>query len=114
MAELTMARLIAADPAGTALLLAGPGALELCPVSLDLRATPPVRTATAFETRFECLVDGRPAGRGRVVVRGERPGLTRATLDLSYDPALLTAPHEVAETFLRNLATAAEDRSSAA
>ena len=114
MTELTVARTIAADPASTALLLAGPGARELCPLPLDLRATPPVRTATAFETRFECRSGSRAVGRGRVELRGEYPGRTRATLTMTYDPCDVGEPHDVAEGFLRNLATAAEARSSAA
>lgn len=113
MERLTLVRVIAADPASTALLLAGPGALELCPTPLALKATPPVRTATAFETRFECRAGGRFAGRGRVEVRGEHPGHTRATLEMSYDPEA-GSPVAAAEAFLANLALAAEHRSTAA
>ncbi len=94
--EVRVARTIAADPTSTALLLAGPTAIELWP---DLRRTgeqggrvlvetglssgevstgrvkalPPRRTATAFVTRFESTGDAMP--------------LTRGTLTLSYAPS---------------------------
>ena len=93
---LRVSRRIAADPTSTALLLAGPTALELWPgvrrvseegdrvlVETDLapgeptsaavRALPPRRTATAYVTSFEW------SGTGLAPTRG--------TLTLAYAPA---------------------------
>jgi hypothetical protein len=90
-----VARRIAADPTSTALLLAGPTALELWPglrrvaevsgrvvVETDIRdaaraasvrALPPQRTPTSYLTRFEWAGPGLPA--------------TAGELTLSYAPA---------------------------
>jgi hypothetical protein len=83
-------RLIAADPTSTALLLAGPTALELWPglrrvaevsgrvvVEADIRDTaraasvralPPQRTPTSYLTRFEWAGPGLPATNGELVL----------------------------------------------
>lgn len=83
-------RTIAADPTSTALLLAGPAALELWPgvrrlgevggralveAHLDqslaaaaVKALPPRRTPTAFVTRFQWTGPGLPATDGELVL----------------------------------------------
>jgi hypothetical protein len=103
-------RRIAADPTSTALLLAGPGALELWPgvrrvgeaggralVEADLdpaaaalpqtaasvRALPPRRTPTSFVTRFEWAGPGLPVTAGELTlayVPGDGVPSTDATL----------------------------------
>jgi hypothetical protein len=86
----SVSRLIAADPTSTALLLAGPTALELWPglrrvaevsgrvvVEADIRDTaraasvralPPQRTPTSYLTRFEWAGPGLPATTGELVL----------------------------------------------
>ena len=86
-----VSRRIAADPTSTALLLAGPTALELWPglrrvaevsgrvvVETDIqdaaraasvRALPPQRTPTAYLTRFEWAGPGLPATNGELTLR---------------------------------------------
>jgi hypothetical protein len=128
-------RRIAADPTSTALLLAGPTAMELwpgvrrvgdaggrvlveaelpsvaSPTSAAVRALPPRRTPTSFVTRFEWAGPGLP--------------LTAGELTLAYAPGADGTPstfaaleacalQSMAEAFLDNLALAAEQRSSAA
>lgn len=100
-------RRIQADPTSTALLLAGPGALELWPgvrrvgevggralveAALDpatpqtaatVRALPPRRTPTAFVTRFEWAGPGLPITTGELTlayVPGESAPSTAASL----------------------------------
>ena len=85
-----VARRIAADPTSTALLLAGPTALELWPglrrvaevsgrvvVEADIRhaaraasvrALPPQRTPTSYLTRFEWAGPGLPATSGELTL----------------------------------------------
>jgi hypothetical protein len=85
-----VSRRIAADPTSTALLLAGPTALELWPglrrvaevsgrvvVEADIhdtaraasvRALPPQRTPTSYLTRFEWAGPGLPATTGELVL----------------------------------------------
>lgn len=102
-----VSRRIHADPTSTALLLAGPGALELWPgvrrvgeaggralveAALDpsapqtaatVRALPPRRTPTAFVTRFEWAGPGLPVTAGELTlayVPGEGAPSTAATL----------------------------------
>ncbi|HUR51068.1 MAG TPA: hypothetical protein VMZ11_02980 [Mycobacteriales bacterium] len=99
-------RQIAADPTSTALLLAGPTALELWPglrrvaevsgrvvVEADIadaaraasvRALPPQRTPTAYLTRFEWAGPGLPATTGELTL-GYAPdidGETATTAEL--------------------------------
>ena len=86
----SICRRIAADPTSTALLLAGPTALELWPglrrvaevsgrvvVEADIRdaaraasvrALPPQRTPTSYLTRFEWAGPGLPATTGELVL----------------------------------------------
>jgi hypothetical protein len=105
------ARRINADPTSTALLLAGPAALELWPgvrrvgesagravvateltgwpTSATVRALPPQRTPTAFVTRFEWVGAGLPVTTGELTL-GYAPGVdgtpsTSAQLTLHSD-----------------------------
>lgn len=87
MTTVTATRTIPADPASTALLLAGPSALEfwpgitrvdglVSPVSAEavlagssnrrlvVRADPPQRTPTAYVTAFRVEADGLPSASG--------------------------------------------------
>jgi hypothetical protein len=100
-------RRIQADPTSTALLLAGPGALELWPgvrrvgeaggralveaelapaspqTAATVRALPPRRTPTAFVSRFEWAGPGLPVTTGELTlsyVPGEAAPSTAATL----------------------------------
>jgi hypothetical protein len=99
-------RRIAADPTSTALLLAGPTALELWPglrrvaevsgrvvVETDIqdaaraasvRALPPQRTPTAYLTRFEWAGPGLPATTGELT-------LTHAPAEAGGDGEIGTA-----------------------
>lgn len=105
-------RTIAADPTGTALLLAGPTAMELWPgvrriaevsgrvvveteindasAAASVRALPPKRTPTSYLTRFEWAGPGLPA--------------TTAELTLTFAPteagAEAGAVHTLAELVL--------------
>lgn len=85
---LTVTRDIAADPTGTALLLAGPTAVDLWPGSrrvgdrdgrvlvecaplaavAAVRALPPRRTPTSFVTTFAWSGAGLPAAEGRLTL----------------------------------------------
>lgn len=142
--RLRLTRRIGADPTSTALLLAGPAALELWPgvrrvgeaggrvlVEADLeasptaasvRARPPRRTPTAFVTRFEWAGPGLPVTAGELTlayVPGEGAPSTAATLLLhsnGVDDSRVDAEAltAMAEGFLSNLAGAAEQRSTAA
>ena len=112
MTRTRVSRRIAADPTSTALLLAGPTALELWPgvrrvadvsgrvvVETDLtpvrslaasvRALPPRRTPTSYVTRFEWTGPGLPATTGELTLGyahgvGEAPA-TAAALVLDSD-----------------------------
>lgn len=151
-------RRICAEPTSTALLLAGPTALELWPgvrrvgevggrvlveaalgpvgdptdptdptnapaTAASVRALPPLRTPTAFVTRFAWTGPGLPVTEGTLTL-AYAPGAdgtpsTSAVLVLDstglagsrIDAAALSA---MAEEFLDNLARAAEERSRAA
>ena len=115
-------RRIAADPTSTALLLAGPAAVELWPQPASVRALPPRRTPTSYVTRFEWSGPGLPTTTAELTlayVPGAAVPSTAAALLLhSPDPdgsradaASLTT---LAEEFLANLALTAERRASAA
>lgn len=131
---------IAADPTSTALLLAGPTAMELWPglrrvglssgrvvVEADLgdqpaaasvRALPPKRTPTCFVTRFEFVGPGLPATTAELTLAYAPKG-THAELVLTSSGFEGTVLDEVtlaehARGFLANLARAAELRSCAA
>jgi hypothetical protein len=125
-------RLIFADPTSTALLLAGPSALDLWPgarrvgtepgemqaeVSLPdgqvhalrIRALPPARTPTSYVTRFGVTIEGETSvGQLTLSYAGT---VTCAQLDVEVPLAGLRAH---AEQFLVNLARTAEQRSDAA
>jgi hypothetical protein len=131
---------IAADPTSTALLLAGPTAMELWPgvrrvgvssgrvvvetelgdqpAAASVRALPPKRTPTSFVTRFEFVGPGLPATNAELTLSYAPEGtlaelvLTSSGFDGTVlDEATLT---EHARGFLANLARAAELRSCAA
>ena len=131
---------ILADPTSTALLLAGPAAMELWPgvrrvgvssgravVETDLgdrptaasvRALPPTRTPTSFVTRFEFVGPGLPATSAELTLSYGDTGTHAELLMTSsgfegtvLDQATLT---ELARGFLANLAEAAELRNCAA
>lgn len=135
-------RRIWADPTSTALLLAGPTALDLWPgvrrlgevggrvlVELDrpaataasVTARPPLRTPTAFVTRFAWTGPDLPVTEGVLTLTyapGEGTPSTRAELVLDseglaesrLDEAALA---DMAAEFLVNLAHAAESRRAA-
>jgi hypothetical protein len=94
MTTVTASRIVPADPASTALLLAGPSALEfwpgvtevdgvLSPLSaraalagdsqrrVVVRSQPPRRTATAYITTFVVDADGLPSASGVLRVTGQ-------------------------------------------
>lgn len=139
-------RRIEADPTSTALLLAGPTAVDLWPgvrrtgeergcvlvsvpspspagvdVRLQVRALPPLRTPTAYVSRFAWEGDGVPPVTARLTLAylptGSGTPATHALLELDadddapYGGSLLTG---MAEGFLANLARAAETRNRAA
>jgi hypothetical protein len=141
-ARTRVSRRIDADPTSTALLLAGPPAVDLWPgasrvaetgegvvvdahrptgpVRLTVRAAPPRRTPTSYVTTFEWSGDLPPCA-GRLTLAyaptGEGAAVTHAVLEL--DPADGTVYDSdrleaLAEGFLANLARAAESRNRAA
>lgn len=135
---------IAADPTSTALLLAGPTAMELWPglrrvaeasgrvvVETDLgsqsaaasvKALPPKRTPTCFVVRFEWVGPGLPATSAELTLSyasgGEAAGTLAELLLTSsgFEGTVLDEATltERARGFLANLAEAAELRSCAA
>ena len=109
MATITVGRVIVADPTSTALLLAGPAAVELWPgvhrlgpglveacvpalvphgARVRVRALPPRRQPTAYLTCFAFAGDGLPPTEGSVTlayaVADGVPVATGATVELSY------------------------------
>lgn len=152
--RVTADRRIDADPASTALLLAGPAALELwpgvrrvseaggrvlvetelatpggdaLPVAAVVSAEAPRRTPTAFVTTFAWTssvlppVDGvltlsyAPGGNGTPSTSASlRLDVAAPADDDAGNAHRLTALTAMAEGFLDNLATAAEQRRSAA
>ena len=141
-ARTRVSRRIAADPTSTALLLAGPLAVDLWPgaervaedadgvvvdadrpsgrVRVRVRSEPPRRTPTAYVTRFAWSGE-LPEVAGRLTLAyaptGEGSAVTHAVLEL--DPAEDGAYDagrlgHLAEGFLANLARAAEARNRAA
>ncbi|MDT7550501.1 MAG: hypothetical protein QOE84_2895 [Actinomycetota bacterium] len=136
-------RRIAADPTSTALLLAGPAALELWPglrrvgpvadrvlVEVDIappqlstaatvRVLPPRRTPTSFVTSFEWVGPSLPATTGELTLSYAPGPATHAELVLDsvgVDGSALgpATLQALAEGFLANLARLAESRSRAA
>ncbi len=92
-------------------------------VAANVRALPPQRTPTAYVTRFTWAGPGLPATSGELVLThapalpGERA--TLATLELTSEDLAGSALDEgtlgtMAQTFLANLARAAELRNRAA
>ena len=127
--RLRVVRSIEADPPSTALLLAGPAAVELWQGSAipgTVVADPPHRTPTAFVSRFRWTGPDLPDTTGVLTltyVPGEDSPSTAAelVLDVAARPPgagdaavlgddVLTA---LAEGFLANLARAACDRRAA-
>ena len=140
-----VSRRIAADPTSTALLLAGPTALDLWPglrrvgdaggrvlveaeippgtaTAATVRALPPQRTPTSYVTKFEWAGPSLPVTTGELTLAytpgADGPG-TAAVLTLDSvgleDSALEQRDlQDMAETFLGNLARAAEGRRTAA
>lgn len=136
-------RRIVADPASTALLLAGPTALELWPgvrrvgevggrvlvevsavptaTAASVTARPPRRTPTAFVTRFAWTGPDLPVTEGVLTLTyapGEGSPTTRARLVLDSEGLSASRLDEpaltgMAEQFLVNLAHAAEARRAA-
>jgi hypothetical protein len=137
-------RRIAADPTSTALLLAGPAALELWPgvrrvgtvadrvlveatipeqrlsTAATVLVSPPRRTPTAYVTTFEWVGPALPRTAGELVLgyaAGSDVPSTDAVLTLdTEEPGALSreALQELAAAFLDNLATLAESRNRAA
>jgi hypothetical protein len=114
MATITVERAIAADPTGTALLLAGPTAYDLWPGAtrvegspgelwvdapalaaraalVHVHAVPPRRLPTAYVTRFGFGGDALPETSGAVTLTyaaaADAPAATRAVLTLTWTPA---------------------------
>ncbi|MBC7375041.1 MAG: hypothetical protein H7323_13720 [Frankiales bacterium] len=135
-------RRIQADPASTALLLAGPSALELwpgvrrvgevggrvlievagpAPTAASVTARPPRRTPTAFVSRFAWTGPGLPGTEGVLTLtyaQGAGAPTTRAELVLDSEGLAASQLDEaalagMAEQFLVNLARAAEARRAA-
>lgn len=143
MATIRAERLIAADPTGTALLLAGQTALDLWPgvtrlagepltveaavpalrrhaARVSVRARPPRRLPTSYVTTFRFSGEGLPETRGTVTL-ARSPASSRAATDAvltlaweGEDARVTAAFRAMAHGFLANLAAAAEERSFAA
>jgi hypothetical protein len=144
MATIAVDRVIAADPTSTALLLAGPTALDLWPgvtrvapglvdavltgraARVSVKARPPRRLPTSYVTRFEFAGDGLPETAGTVtlsyVASDHLPVATAATVTLTWEPTggagerarVAAAFRAMAGGFVANLAAAAEARADAA
>lgn len=115
MSTIRVERLIAADPTGTALLLAGQTALDLCPgvtrlgvgagplmvdavlpalrrhaTRLSVRARPPRRLPTSYVTTFAVAGEGLPETEGTVTLTRAAAvphDVTRAVLTLTWEGA---------------------------
>ncbi|MCU1672839.1 MAG: hypothetical protein JWN77_952 [Frankiales bacterium] len=137
-------RTICADPTSTALLLAGPAAVDLWPgvrrvgevggrvlveaelaeaaTAATVRALPPQRTPTSYVTKFAFVGPSLPATDGELTLAyapGSDSPATSAVLTLDstdLDGSLLNRYDltVMAERFLDNLARAAEERCRAA
>jgi hypothetical protein len=141
MPEIGLSRRIAAEPASLALLLAGPTAIELWPGArpvgdfgdrltveadlpdggsseVQLQALPPRRTPTSFVIRFEYSGVGIPRTAGTITLTSQGNGSSRVQLVLRWEGGIDRLIREDTErkaaSFLATLATAAEQRSSAA
>ena len=139
-------QIIEADPTSTALLLAGPTAMELWPglrrvaesggrvvveadvapdrhAAASVRALPPLRTPTAYVTRFEWAGPGLPACAAELTLsrftteQGVHGTLAELVVDGSgFEDSVLdrVTLRRMAAGFLANLARAAELRNRAA
>jgi len=134
-------RRIAADPTSTALLLAGPAALELWPgvrrvgavadrvlveatipdqrlaTAATVLVSPPRRTPTSYVTSFDWVGPALPRTAGTLLLSYAGPCETVAELTLdTEEPGALsdTARASLAAGFLANLAKLAESRNRAA
>lgn len=114
MPRIEVVRQVAADPAGVALLLAGPGAGDLWPRTA-VHFGAPGRSGLGFVVDIAAGDASRPAhGRIRVVPGTEGPGTTEVRLVLTAGSASLTLLAPAANDFLDGLTEAAQARSSAA
>jgi hypothetical protein len=120
-------RRISADPTSAVLLLAAPAAIaDLVgidrPIEAVIRTEPPVRTPTSFLIRFSSVAESVPGTDGTLTLTyastEDDGGATDAQLSLSVAPGaderFVAVLHDLAGTFLDNLAAAAEQRSRAA
>jgi len=144
LADTRVTRRISADPTSTALLLAGPTAVDLwpdvrrvgesagrvlveadlhgTPLSATVRAHPPKRTPTSYVTSFEFVGTALPLTTGQLTLTyapGSEAPATWAVLTLEQDRSTsgavdLALLERQALRFLDNLARAAEERSRAA
>ena len=120
--RLRLARAIDADPASTALLLAGPSVLDLWPGSPAAAAAvvagPPHRTPTAFVHRFSWTGPDLPPATG-VLRLTPAPGAhgtpsTSAEVSVVVPEPPTAVPPTVLEVFLQALARTAKERRQAA
>ncbi len=138
------ARLIASDPTSTALLLAGPAAVELWPgvrrvaeaggrtlvetgtepvTAASVGAAPPLRTPTSYVSRFDWSGPGLPSTTGTLTLTyapmpdgslGTAAVLELRSTDLAGSRLDEARLERLAAGFLDNLAQVAERRSDAA
>lgn len=121
MAAIEITKSIAADPAGVALMLAGPTAAELLAdrtalagAGIDIQITPPLRTGIGFVASLRALSRGRLVGSGTVSVQPAEDGSVAA---VSLRPAAQVNAAALGQWLrvgLDELATAARERSFAA
>ena len=144
LASTRVTRRISAEPTSTALLLAGPTAVDLWPdvhrvgesagrvaveaeldgvaLAATVRARPPKRTPTSYVSQFEFVGSDVPFTEGRLTLTygpGSSGPATWAVLTLERDASRPGAVdgarlERMAHQFLDNLARAAEERSRAA
>jgi|SRR5579884_1247640 len=122
MAAIEATRTICADPAGVALMLAGPTAADiladdsaLSGAGVAVQTTPPRRTGIGFAATVRVLSEDRPIGAGSIAVQPASGEGSRVTVTLR-----LMAPVDAAalsrwlQAGLAELAAAAQERSYAA
>ncbi len=132
MTRIDIERTIVADPTSTALVLAQAG-WPACSAATRaararIHALPPLRLSDSFVTPFELTGDGLPPTTGVLTLDGQPVGLpgrcTTALLRLEFAAPgtggaperrrILAALRGLGESFLDDLATAAERRAYAA
>jgi hypothetical protein len=126
-ATIHLTRRIDADPTSAALLLAADAGALLGtdqPIDAVVRAEPPVRTPTSFVIRFSVVAGDLPPTDGTLRLSyasaDDDGSATDADLRFTIEPGPLGQErstgglHDLARTFLANLAAAAEQRSRAA